>query len=606
MDRRKFIKLTGGAGAGLLLTAQVAEGKSSATRIYQWRPMELRFKAENHYDKPWSQVHLSADFTGPNGESFHVNGFWDGDKNWAVRFAPTVPGTWSYHVVCDVDDAGLKGKAGVFDVQPATDDNPLYSHGGFLRVSPDHHFLTYSDGTPFFWLGDTWWFCPSNLVPFNHSDHPGIPSMYKALVNKRKSQGFTIVQMAFIGSLGAHQSVTAFMGLLNGGQFDVAYWNKVDAYMQYANQAGIIPAIILDWHYLALPTYTLEEWKFLWHYFIARYGAYGVTWLVCGEYNSPGANVAQVLDVGAYIKKCDPYKRAMSVHPWYYAGDKHQAWSQPWYDFIMYQGSHGNGPGTVPPTYIYPQGWDYGKPVIEGEARYEFILSLKTGDTRRAAWHAMQAGCCGYTYGANGLWYPTQGPSDHKFWKSWGKSPPWWVAMNYPGAQQMSYMKKLYESAAWWQTQPRPCAVQLAITPGSGLTPLAQSELQGHTPSYPFLADSFQPLARSNADETIVIIWFPEGSNSDASATLALMNNQHQFHYQAEWFNPRTGTHNQAAATVLASYGICWLPVRPDDKGWILILKSPKREIKSISAPKKADYLPSTPATHPHKPLTSG
>ncbi len=395
--------------------------------------------------------------------------------------------------------------------------------------------------------------------------------MYKALINKRQAQGFTIAQMGFLGSGYTPGPLGAFMDLLKGGKFDMVYWRKVDAYIQYANNAGIIPAVILDFNWPKLPTYTLEQWKFLWRYFIARYGANAVTWLVCGEYNTPHAPVAKVLALGAYIKANDPYKRAMSVHPWFYARDKHQAWSQPWYDFIMYQGAHGNSPGTVPPTYIYTQGWNYGKPVIEGEARYEFIRWFKTSDTRRAAWHAMQAGCCGYTYGANGLWYPTQGPSDTKFWKDWGKSQPWWVAMNYVGAQQMAYMKTFYESVDWWKTQPRPGAVEMAIPLGDSLTPLARSELQGHRPSYPFLGDSFQPLARSDGD-TLYIIWFPEGSDAKAAATLILMNNQRQFHYHAQWFNPRTGKHAFPVQTLPATYGICSLPKRPDDYDWVLLL----------------------------------
>ena len=210
MNRREFIKLSSGAATGLLLKAKFPMEKSPLSAAYQWQPMEFKFQAVNHYVKPWSQVKLSADFSGPGGLKFHVHGFWDGENIWAVRFAPTVPGAWSYRVTCNVQDAGIQGHRGEFNVHPAIDGNTLYRHGGFLGVAPDHHHLTYTDGTPFFWLGDTWWFCPSSLVPFNHSDHTGIPSMYKALVNKRQSQGFMIAQMAFIGSLGAHQDVALF------------------------------------------------------------------------------------------------------------------------------------------------------------------------------------------------------------------------------------------------------------------------------------------------------------------------------------------------------------------------------------------------------------
>ncbi len=562
MNRRTFVKLVGGVVSSFLPGDNIAVGRGLMEGrnklVYQWQTVEFRFRAANRYEKPWSQVSLSVDFIGPEGQTFRMDGFWDGGRTWAVRFAPPVAGQWHYRTNADVADPGLKGLTGSFQAAVAVGENPLYRHGGILQVSADHRYLTYSDGTPFFWLGDTWWFCPSNLVPFDHSDHPGIPSMYKALVNKRKSQGFTIAQMAFIGSLGMHQDVEAFMNLLRGGKFNMKYWKKVDAYIQYANNAGIIPAIILDWHYPALPTYTLEQWKFLWRYFIARYGAHAVTWLVCGEYNNPNSNVAQVMAIGEFIKQCDPYKRAMSVHPWWYAGDKHQAWSQPWYDFVMFQGAH-LGHDKLPPTSIYTNAWRHEpvKPIIQGECNYEGIrppgingTTVTAGDVRRTAWQAIQAGCWGYTYGANGLWYPTQGPSDHTFWKDWGKSPPWWVAMEDPGAQQMAYLKNFYEAFSWWKTLPRPGALV--------------------TPTH--LDNIHQPLVRSDGD-ALHVVWFPEGGNPKAAISLKLNNKLHRIYYNARWFNPSTGKSETHSQPLTGVNGICELPARPDGYDWILLLK---------------------------------
>ncbi len=59
---------------------------------------------------------------------------------------------------------------------------------------------------------------------------------------------------------------------------------------------------------------SLDDWKFLWRYVIARYGAHAVTWLICGEYKQNGGDQAGRVDktmaLGAYIKEQDPYKRA--------------------------------------------------------------------------------------------------------------------------------------------------------------------------------------------------------------------------------------------------------------------------------------------------------
>ncbi len=555
MDRRSFLKMASGAcavtaSAGRLFA--IAGPVDAAGRIYQWRPMELQLASRRHYERPWSQVDISADFKGPAGQLLRVNGFWDGAAVWRVRFTPPAPGEWSYRLNCNTSDPAFTGVTGKFNALPAAGEYPLHRHGGILRVAPDGHYLTYSDGTPFFWLGDTWWFCPSRLVPFDHSDHAGIPSMYKALIDKRRSEGFSVVQMAFLGSLGRHQDMASFMSLETGGVFDMSYWRKVDAYINYANAAGIIPAIALGWHY-DLNKHPLAEWKFLWRYVIARYGASSVTWLITGEYNAPDSPVPKALALGAFIRVCDPYQRAMSMHPWWYAGDKRQAWPQPWYSFIMFQGAHEGPSGTVPPTANYHQGWKFDKPVVEGEARYEHLRQFTADDVRRTAWHAMQAGCCGYTYGANGLWYPTQNAHDHKFWKDWGRSLPWWKAMNYPGAVQMGYMKTFYESMDWWRTVPRWNSLETSMK----------------------LDDSLQPLVRSWRDD-LHVVWFPQGLAVDVKVSLKLIDGSGKFAYRGKWFNPRTGRYLKGALALSSQAGVSYLPPRADAMDWVLLLQRAK------------------------------
>jgi len=165
-----------------------------------------------------------------------------------------------------VADAGLAGQKGSFNALPPAGENALNKHGGILRVSDDRRHLTYSDGTPFFWLGDTWWCCPSDLVPIDGSTKPGCASAYKTLVNKRQEQGFTIVQMGFLGQ--ELDKINALKSLPERTQ-DLSYWQQVDRYMDYANDAGIVPVIGLNFE-VDLDAYSLDELKFLWYYVVAR------------------------------------------------------------------------------------------------------------------------------------------------------------------------------------------------------------------------------------------------------------------------------------------------------------------------------------------------
>ena len=455
----------------------------------QWRVTEFTFAAQRAYHNPAVDVDLRVTFTGPAGERYDVPAFWDGGRAWKVRFAPTVPGVWSFVTASTPsDDMGLHGRREQFDVHPASGDNPLYLHGGQLKVSADKRTLTYSDGTPFFWLGDTWWFAPSQLVPFDGSSNAGVPSMFKALVDTRKAQGYTVAQMAFLGPMAESHGVNSLEGQGLVHIIDVAYWQNVDRYIDYANAAGIVPVIGLAFH-SGVDALSLEDWQFLWRYVIARYGAHAITWLICGEYNAQigdvDGRVPKVLALGQFIKATDPYKRAMTVHPWWYQGDRRQAWDQPWYDFIMFQGAH----QAYPPASLYYNTYQRPepKPILEAECNFEGIRGMTDADVRWCAYRAIQAGSFGYTYGAHGLWYPTQNEQDQTF-KEWGDPIPWWVALDAPGGSQMRHLRDIYQSVEWWKLEPRPDAVQM---------PAGWPEMM-------------RVLVKADRDATVVI-YFPRG-----------------------------------------------------------------------------------------------
>src|SRR5690606_10352678 len=106
----------------------------------QYKPIELTFSSTQQYLNPFdaNEVDFSAKFTGPNSQSINVIGFWDGDNTWKIRFSAPLPGLWSYTTRCTNDnDDGLDGKSGSFNVLSANSDNPIYAHGGQLKINED-------------------------------------------------------------------------------------------------------------------------------------------------------------------------------------------------------------------------------------------------------------------------------------------------------------------------------------------------------------------------------------------------------------------------------------------------------------------------------------
>jgi hypothetical protein len=326
ISRRNFLSgvVLGATVLGDWAATPARAGETEAAT--QWRVKELSFTSDAAHANPFADVALTCTFRGPGGAAFTVPGYYDGAGVWRARFTPTAPGSWSYATNCPAD-AQLNGRTGSFAASEAATGNPLYRDGGFLKVSANRRFLTYADGTPFFWLADTWWFCPSSLMPFEGA--------FRELIDLRRKQGFSVVHMAFLGPLDQSHGTNSLHDQMRTRRPDLAFWKDVDRYIAYANDAGILPLIGLAFH-TGVDENTLEDWEFIWRYVMARYGAYAVGWFICGEYNSNAGDaegrVAKVLALGRFIKQQDPYRRAMTVHPWWYGGEKRQAWGEDWYD----------------------------------------------------------------------------------------------------------------------------------------------------------------------------------------------------------------------------------------------------------------------------------
>jgi len=120
---------------------------------------EMTLQSKGEYANPFMDLTLDVEFTAPSGSTKLVPAFWAGDKAWKVRYASAEVGTHTYMTVrSNKDDSGLHGVSGEVEVTAYSGDNPLYRHGQ-LRISADNRHFEHEDGTPFLWLGDTWWKC---------------------------------------------------------------------------------------------------------------------------------------------------------------------------------------------------------------------------------------------------------------------------------------------------------------------------------------------------------------------------------------------------------------------------------------------------------------
>lgn len=455
----------------IYFTATVfASDVGTVNRVCEWA-----FTSRKPYADPFNDVRVDMLVTTPDGNALRVPAFWAGSQNWRVRYSSPQVGTHRWKLVCsDAGNRDLNGVEGTIDIKPYEGDQPLYRHG-FLKVSADHRYLQYADGTPFFWLADTWWMGLCQRL--------GWPEDFQKLAQDRKRKGFNVIQIV----AGLYPDMQPFdpRGANEAGfpweekyaRIRPEYFDAADRRIEYLADQGFVPCIVGAWGYF-MPWMGVEKMEQHWRYLIARYGAMPVVWCAAGEANLPWylakgfpyddrKQVEQWTQVMRYIRQTDPYHRLLTVHPTGIGrlSARHATDDSTLLDFDMLQTPHGQREAvdvtvkTVRESYADQPVM----PVIDGEAAYEMLGdNLPTKWTRQMFWLCMTNGAAGHTYGANGIWQVNRrgkphGPSPHHPPGSNGYGIiPWDEAMNLPGSTQVAMGKKLFEQYEWQTFQPHP------------------------------------------------------------------------------------------------------------------------------------------------------
>lgn len=440
------------------------------------RVVEILFLSVMGYGDPYNAVDMEVLFTTPAGPTISVPAFWDGDNTWKVRFAASEIGEYPFEArASNAQDTGLNGQRGTVTVTPYTGDNPLF-RSGRIRVASDKHHFERGDGTPFFWMGDTWWMGLSTRLDW--------PQGFKELAADRVAKGFNVVQIV----AGPYPDMPAWdeRGKNEAGfpfapdytAVNPAYFDHADLKIAHLVESGLMPCIVGMWGYY-LPQIGEEKVKRFWRYLVARYGAYPVAWCICGEgmmpwYLSKTPEADRTMqqhgwsEVMKYVRAVDPYHNLISIHPTHYGRD--QVDDPALMDFEMLQTGHGDmdSVSTVIESVCQAVDREPAMPVVNSEIDYEGILGRCWQNVQRLCfYHTVMNGAAGYTYGANGIWQMNTpetpyGPSPHG--RCWGNTP-WQEAMKLPGGRQIALGAAFLSRYPWWECRRHPEWIDASKTP---------------------------------------------------------------------------------------------------------------------------------------------
>lgn len=452
------------------MTSGLAVPSVMPLRVHQNQLVEIRFPSTTICADPFRDVVLDVAFTAPSGKTLVVPAFWSGGQTWCVRYASPETGTHAFRTLCsDEGNLSLHGQVGEVAVEPYQGDNPLYRHGG-IRVADDRRHFCHADGTPFFWLGDTWWMGLCGRLSW--------PQDFQALAQNRKETGFNVIQLV----AGLYPDMPLFdeRGRSDSGfgwetdlsRINPRFFDEADQRIFHLVEQGLTPCILGAWGYY-LPMIGLENMRLHWRYLVARWGALPVVWAAAGEQTMPwylendeqkALSRARLKSdwsrVIADIRATNAFGRPITTHPFESARDS--VTDAALLDFEMQQTGHGSP--TAHHAMRAWQGWctQPVMPVIGAETRYEGLEiqpTVTARDARAAFWaHLLNSGLAGHTYGANGVWQVnTQqrpfGPSPSG--SCWGNLP-WDQAMRLPGAGQLGLARAFLEALPWHTFEPQP------------------------------------------------------------------------------------------------------------------------------------------------------
>jgi len=388
-----------------------------------------------------------------------------------------------------------------------------------LKVSTDKRFLVYENGKPFFYLGDTAWELFHRLNRAEADEY----------LENRAALGFTVIQAVVLTELDGLTVPNPYgqLPLKNNDptQPNEAYFEHVDYVVTKTQLLGMFIGMLPTWgdkwnkKWGAGPEiFTPANARLYGEWIGNRYKSKPIIWILGGDRNPENdADTAVIRAMAEGIRKSVGNSQLITFHPMGGHSSAEFFHADTWLDFNLFQSGHAARDIANYQTTIKDYARTPVKPVLDGEPRYEgHPVNWKAEkdyfedfDVRQAAYWSMLSGACGHTYGNHNIW---------QFWQKDRKPisaahTPWDEALLHPGAAQMGYMRRLFESRPW----------QLLVADQSLVT----------------VADSSRDKVRAvrSADGSFLFVYVPGGET--VKINLSKLGSKQLYGW---WFNPRAGT----------------------------------------------------------------
>jgi hypothetical protein len=497
---------------------------SATHEIKLWDRYEHEFTSTKSYDNPINQAkNFDITFTSPTGRTRKVYGFWNGGTSWKVRFMPDELGSWTWQSACsDAENSGLHENSGSFDCVENDNELAIYKHGAITHSS-GAYYLSYNDGTPYFWAACTAW----------NGALKSTDEEWDTYLNHRKDHNYNLIQLVTTQWRGCDQSSEGLQAYEGSGEITINpdFFKLIDRKIDEVNALGLIVSPVILWalhvgqgRYLS-PDYHLphEEAVLLAKYIVARYQGNHVVWSLGGDGKYYDDLEGRWKKIGQDVfNGIDHAPVTLHPHGSSYVGRTYA--EEDWYDLMGYQSSHNNGERVVNWINKGPMAEDWDKlkpmPYINMEPNYEEIhFRIDAEDVRNASWWSIFATpIADISYGAKGI----------RLWLREGEkilnhrdapgTCTWRKSFDFPGSIQVGYLSEFIQKVDWWHYFP---AKQLLVEqPGVG--------------TY----NAFISVV-AKRDVSAIMADIPKTAN-------VKLRNPRNMNYEAQWFDRQTNEYIKA------------------------------------------------------------
>jgi hypothetical protein len=294
-----------------------------STVVERWSVFEFSCRGKED-GNPFTDYTIQGIFKSKNETKF-VDGFYDGDGVYKVRFMPSF--AESYHFEIAGNFSGEKYE-GDFTVTPASGNN----HGP-VRVAHTYHFA-YEDGAPYFPIGTTcyvWELQSEELQqktletlkngPFNKIRFCIFPKHYD--YNLKEPHSYPYIGKPMDSSVLTKENFYKYTGNSPGNEWDFRRFNG-EHFEHIENCIVLLQDLGIEADIIVMHPY--DRWGFsmmdaqadelYWKYVIARFAAYrNVWWSLANEYDlMPQKTIGDWEHYASMLCEKDPYRHLRSIH----------------------------------------------------------------------------------------------------------------------------------------------------------------------------------------------------------------------------------------------------------------------------------------------------